>query len=137
MTACPGHLVTTADPTTRLELFPEDLDRLIDFYVGVLGFELVDDRRRESEPYVYMVRGAVRIGALKTWAPVDISNRSLPNGAEIVIEVEDLGAERDRIIAAGHPLAEDLIERPWGLTDFRVFDPAGYYLRFTTRPVRA
>jgi hypothetical protein len=31
------------------------------------------------------------------------------------------------------PLAEDLQERPWGLTDFRILDPAGYYLRITGR----
>jgi len=29
-------------------------------------------------------------------------------------------------------LAEDLVEREWGLSDFRVTDPDGYYLRFTS-----
>ena len=28
---------------------------------------------------------------------------------------------------------EDLQDRPWGLTDFRILDPAGYYLRITSR----
>ena len=29
-------------------------------------------------------------------------------------------------------LAEDLTARSWGLTDLRLFDPDGYYLRLTT-----
>ena len=35
--------------------------------------------------------------------------------------------------AAGWPLEQDLQDRAWGLTDFRVVDPAGYYLRITSR----
>jgi lactoylglutathione lyase len=42
-------------------------------------------------------------------------------------------AERDQITAAGWPITEDLRDRPWGLRDFRVLDPAGYYLRITAR----
>jgi hypothetical protein len=52
---------------------------------------------------------------------------------ELVLEVDDVMAERDRVITAGWPLAEDLQDRPWGLTDFRLLDPAGYYLRITGR----
>jgi len=37
------------------------------------------------------------------------------------------------LTAAGWPLAEDLQDRPWGLKDFRILDPAGYYLRITDR----
>jgi lactoylglutathione lyase len=50
-----------------------------------------------------------------------------------VLEVEDAAGERDRVVAAGWPLDEDLRERLWGLTDFRIVDPAGYYLRITNR----
>ena len=56
---------------------------------------------------------------------------------ELVLEVDDVAAERDRVVAAGWPLEEDLRRRPWGLTDFRVLDPAGYYLRITPEPRRA
>lgn len=56
-----------------------------------------------------------------------------PAGVELVLEVDDVVAERDQITAAGWPLAEDLRDRPWGLRDFRVLDPAGYYLRITDR----
>ena len=45
----------------------------------------------------------------------------------------DLHVERDRIRLAGWPIEEDIMRRPWGLQDFRVLDPDGYYLRFTSR----
>jgi predicted enzyme related to lactoylglutathione lyase len=116
----------------RFELFPADLDRFVDFYVGVLRFEIAADRRHEQPPYVYLRRGSIRIGALEAWEDVDRSVRSVPHGVEIVIEVEDLHAERDAVMVAGYPLAQDICRRPWGLEDFRLFDPDGYYLRFTT-----
>ena len=50
-----------------------------------------------------------------------------------MLEVDDLEAERDRVRAAGWPVDEDLTARPWGLRDFRVLDPGGYYWRITTR----
>jgi hypothetical protein len=31
------------------------------------------------------------------------------------------------------PLAEVLADRPWGLRDFRLLDPSGYYWRITSR----
>jgi lactoylglutathione lyase len=52
-----------------------------------------------------------------------------------VLEVDDVAAERDLVVAAGWPLEQDLADRPWGLTDFRVVDAAGYYLRITSRVV--
>lgn len=117
----------------RFELFPADLDRFVEFYVGVLRFEIAADRRQEHSRYVYLKRDNVRIGAVEAWEEVDPQMRSVPQGVEIVIEVDDLVAERDAIIAAGHLLQDDIVEHPWGLADFRLFDPAGYYLRFTTR----
>lgn len=123
-----------ADVSARFELFPADLDQFVDFYVQVLRFELAADRRQDDPPYVYLRRGSIRIGAIQAWEPVDPRWRATPHGVEIVIEVDDLLAERDAIVANGYPLAEDITERPWGLADFRLFDPAGYYLRVTNRP---
>jgi lactoylglutathione lyase len=117
----------------RIELFPADLDVFVDFYTRVLGFEVFADRRHEDPPYAAVRRGRVQIGAVRAWTPVDRSARGLPTGTELVLEIDDLTAERDRIIAADWPLDEDLTERPWGLTDFRLYDPDGYYLRVTTK----
>ena len=114
----------------RIELFTDDLDALVDFYTGVLGFDLVRDERDQDPGYVYLVRGSVRIGAAHRADAVDRAARRPVTGTEIVLEVDDVRAERD-IVAASWRLEEDLVARPWGLTDFRVLDPAGYYLRIT------
>jgi predicted enzyme related to lactoylglutathione lyase len=116
----------------RCEIFPADLDQTVDFYLRVLAFRLVEDRRSDEVPYIYMQRGDVRIGALMASEAVPEERRRPPTGVELVLEVGDLDAERDRVVAAGWPLCEDITERPWGLRDFRFLDPDGYYWRITT-----
>jgi uncharacterized glyoxalase superfamily protein PhnB len=78
-------------------------------------------------------RGGVKIGATRAWVAVDPVARTVPQGVEVVLEVDDLVAERDAIVAAGWPVVNDITLQPWGLTDFRLFDPDGHYIRFTTR----
>lgn len=117
----------------RLELFVADLDVTADFYTSVMGFVIADDRRHTDLPYLGMRRDQVRIGAVPSSVPVDQSARALPAGTEIVLEADDVTAERDRIVTKGWALADDLKIQPWGLTDFRLHDPDGYYLRVTSK----
>ena len=119
--------------TLRFEIFPDDLDAIVDFYTRVLLFRLIADQRGEPSPYVSLQRDDVRIGAARRAIPDARAARLPPAGVELVLEVDDVTAERDLVIAAGWPLAEDLQDRPWGLKDFRILDPAGYYLRITDR----
>ena len=65
--------------------------------------------------------------------PLDRAPRRPPTGVEIVLEVVDVEAERDRVRRAGWPITEDIASRPWGLRDFRLLDPSGYYVRLTGR----
>jgi lactoylglutathione lyase len=121
-------------PTTlRLEIFPADLNATVRFYVDLLGFTLITDRRGDEQPYLALERGAVRIGAAARPGEGSPAQRRPPTGVEIVLEVDYLHAERDRIRHAGWPIEEDIVRRPWGLQDFRVTDPDGYYLRITHR----
>ena len=53
--------------------------------------------------------------------------------SERAIDVDDVHATRDRIVERGIEPTEDLQTRDWGLTDIRVTDPDGNYLRFTGR----
>jgi predicted enzyme related to lactoylglutathione lyase len=116
----------------RIEIFPSNLDTTVTFYQSVLAFILERDERLAEIPYVALRRDGIRIGARQTTEPVSRDTRRLPAGTEIVFEVDDLHAERERILAAGYQLAEDLTARSWGLSDLRLFDPDGYYLRLTT-----
>ena len=119
--------------TLRFEIFPDDLDATVDFYMRVLGFRLTADRRGQRDEYVSLQRGSVRVGAARRAVPNIRAARLPPAGVELVLEVDDVVAERDRVTAVGWPLAEDLQDRPWGMKDFRILDPAGYYLRITDR----
>ncbi len=117
----------------RIELFPADLDATVAFYTAVLGFTLERDERSAEPGYVALVRGETRIGAAARPPVPDEEARRPPTGIEVVLEVDDLAAERERVRRAGWPVVEDVTDRPWGLTDFRVLDPAGHYLRITSR----
>ena len=119
--------------TLRVEVFPDDLDAFVLFYTQVLGFALAVDQRGSDTPYAAVERGGVRIGAARAWEPVERGARAVPTGVEIVLEVDDVAEAHRLVRAAGYPLDQDLTRRPWGLTDFRVSDPAGYYLRITSR----
>jgi lactoylglutathione lyase len=107
----------------RLELFVGDLDRSVDFYRRVLGFRLV----RQDASYASVCNGAAVLGLG--------SAAGLPErrgaGVEVVLEVDDLKAAYARVMGAGVRPVEALHERPWGLRDFRILDPDGYYLRIT------
>jgi lactoylglutathione lyase len=116
----------------RIELFPQDLDAFFDFYTNVLRFLVDRDERHAPIPYVSVHRDAVRIGAVLSSVQASPEHRIPPTGIEIVLEVEDLDAERETIVSLGWPLETDIVARPWGLRDFRLRDPDGYYLRFTT-----
>ena len=121
----------------RIELFVDDLDESIRFYEAALGFRLT---RREAE-YASLERGGAVLG-LGSIAklPSDgegpgFTRRRLAGvrgaGVEIVLEVADLDAALDAFERAGHHVVEPPRDRPWGLRDFRITDPDGYYLRIT------
>ena len=121
-----------ADLTLRIELFPKEMDRFVDFYTSVLRFRLVRDERDAAFPYVAVERGSTRIGASKAWGQTEPRHRGAETGVEIVLEVDDLEAEERSVTKAGWALEQRITLQPWGLRDFRLLDPDGYYLRITT-----
>ncbi len=119
-------------PTSlRIELFPVDLDASVRFYVDVLRFVVVRDDRPRGEAYVALRRDDVPLG-LAERATSGRGSRRPPRGVELVLEVDDVRAEHDVVSSKVAP-DEDLVDRPWGLTDFRLLDPDGYYWRVTDR----
>jgi lactoylglutathione lyase len=121
----------------RLELFVDDLDASIRFYEAALRFRLV---RREAD-YASLERGQAILG-LGSIAKLPVASDG-PGftqarlagvrgaGVEIVLEVEDPDAAFEDVTRAGGRVVEPLRERPWGLLDFRIIDPDGYYVRVT------
>src|SRR4051794_2534837 len=129
----------------RMELFVEDLDPAIAFYVDVLGFTV----RRREPGYASLRRGAVALGLGAVAGLPEHGERprfsrdrlAVDRGAgvEIVFELDDL----DQLTALHTDcqrrglILDPLQLRPWGLWDFRLADPDGYYLRITTRELPA
>ena len=120
-----------------MELFVDDLDASIAFWRDVLGFRVA----RRDEGYAGLQRGTVVLG-LGPVAKLPPSGTG-PGftqarlaagkgaGVEIVLAVDDLDAVHRSCRSAG-VIVEDLTDRPWGLRDFRITDPDGYYIRVTT-----
>lgn len=99
------------DTVNRLEveLHVPDFAPVFDFY-GKLGFQKVAHRSDETNPnYLVMERDHV---VLCFWPGNDSYYEAVKPFANVV---------------------EELRKRPWGLKDFRVEDPFGYYLRITER----
>jgi hypothetical protein len=72
--------------TLRFEIFPDDLDATVDFYLRVLRFRLIADRRDEPSPYVSLQRGSVRVGAARRAVVPDArAARRPPAGVELVL----------------------------------------------------
>jgi catechol 2,3-dioxygenase-like lactoylglutathione lyase family enzyme len=122
-----------------MELFVDDVDASVAFYTEVLGFDVA----RRGDDYVSLRRGAVVLGLgpvaklPATGAGPGFTRARLAAdkgaGVEIVLELDDvaeLTALYDRC-RARTAVAEALQDRPWGLRDFRIVDPDGYYLRVT------
>lgn len=128
--------MTGGDMKLRLELFVDEVDRSIAFYQNVLGFTLL----RKDPGYASIKRGNVTlgIGPINKLSEADgyftreRLSGELGLGVEIVLEVDDFDVMLDRVTRAGYPINEPPVLRPWGLTDFRLVDPDGYYLRITT-----
>lgn len=121
---------------TGVQLFSvpvTDQDRARDFYVDVLGFELVNDQRFSPEMRWVQVRprGAATSITLVTWFD------SLPAGSVrgTVLETDDLDGDATRLAGLGVDLGGGVQEAPWGrwveLTDP---DGNGIVLQ-TTAPV--
>lgn len=123
----------------RIELFVADLDASIRFYEVALGFGL--DRREDDYASLRRGQAVLGLGAVSK-LPLDGPGPGFTQsrvadeqgaGVEIVLEVEDLEDAYARFARAGERVAEPIRTQPWGLRDFRIVDPDGYYLRITTK----
>jgi catechol 2,3-dioxygenase-like lactoylglutathione lyase family enzyme len=126
----------TTRPALRAELFVQDVGRSTAFYRDVLGFEIL---REAPSGYVSIGREGAVLGLNPvSQLPADHPVRPGPGqrvglGVELVVVVGDVAAVHAHAVAGGQPGVTALVEQPWGLTDFRVVDPDGYYVRITGR----
>jgi len=117
----------------RLELFVPSVPDSMGFYTRVLGFETVS---YQPDDYSIFRKGAIQIALqdesqLPDDHPLKPHNRPSGLGIEIVLEVDDVDADYARVQQQQWHISDTLARRPWGLRDFRVIDPNGFYIRIT------
>ena len=124
----------------RFELFVDDVERSLAFCGAALGLQPTPGY--DPQGYVPVSAGRVRIG-LQRHSALSARHHFRPShfagprggGVEIVVEVDDVDAAfaraREAAVIHGGQI-EPLAARPWGLTDFRLIDPDGYYIRVTS-----
>jgi lactoylglutathione lyase len=131
-------MMPPAQMSVRLELFVQDMDQTIAFYSHILGFEVL----RRAEDYASLKNGTFILGLGPiTKLPAESGGyftrsrlrSALGLGVEIVLEVDDVHAAYAYVQSCGYLIEEQMQKRDWGLTDFRLVDPNGYYLRITSR----
>lgn len=125
----------------RVELFVSQPLATVAFYERLLGFEL----ERQGDDYWSLRNGSVALGVGAAESLEHGHHFLRPSaagsargvGVELVLELPSLEAvdtmyERIRsdVEAAGGRI-EPAMNRAWGLRDFRVVDPDGYYIRVT------
>lgn len=126
--------------TTLLELHVPDFEPVKQFYAH-LGFEVMWERQPEQfKGYVVM---KMEDNILCFWAGNEYvyeqlyfkkfpQNSPRGYGVEIVVMVADIDAYYQQVKNVTN-VVEDLTLQPWGLKDFRIEDPFGYYLRITSQ----
>lgn len=121
----------------RIELFVADPGASVAFYVDILGSTITG--RDESSDYASLELEGSQVAIQgRRWLPSSTPSPGRPGppglGVEIVLPVADVRSRYAAVLASAWPVTE-LVDQPWDLTDFRVQDPDGYYLRVTsTRP---
>ena len=128
----------------KVELFVRDLDASVTFYRDVLLFDEGEERQTVIEGKLHRHVPLWKGDLILALGPME----SLPEnhhlrragldvefgiGLELCLYVDD--AELDDVYAHVCKVAQtgvgELRLRPWGLRDFRIVDPDGYYIRIT------
>ena len=129
----------------KIELFVENLQRSIEFYETVLGFESGETRFVERDGqrlnHTPLRNGPILIalGAFEDLSDEHHFRRgeaSVPKGIGtefcFYVPSSKLDSWYERVLETYDKLSiERLRLRPWGARDFRVIDPDGYYLRIS------
>lgn len=130
----------TEPPAIVPELDVSDLDRSLDAYTNILGFQIL--HFRPEERFAYLVQEAAHL-MLEELAGPGRRFHSAPmeapfgRGVNLQIAVSDVDALHARVRASGLRIHIPLEERWYrqgdreaGLRQFVVADPDGYLLRF-------
>ncbi|MBE7099158.1 VOC family protein [Bacillus cereus] len=117
----------------RLELFVEDLQRSIRFYEEILTLvfskkntrvriKLGDFSLLLTPDYILNENHYLKTGGLNPKG----------KGVEIIIAFDHIEQIYQHVLEKNYPVECNLKMQSWGMKDFRIVDPDGYYLRLTS-----
>lgn len=118
----------------RLELYVRDLEKSIAFYQDVVQLKLQAMDKTGAmftAPNLKLLLTQQNI-ILKDHYFGDLTSAQKGLGVEIIIVVNDIQESYKRISSMPVKLEANLTKQYWGMTDFRLTDPDGYYLRMTS-----
>jgi len=118
----------------RFSYFTQDYDATVAFYRDGLGFPVVESWDRDPEDRG-MLFGAASglVEILKRPESGDSSHlwdERSPQGAFMVIEVEDVDKTYRQVVGKGLPIQQELTTQTWGHRSFCVREPNGLTLYF-------
>lgn len=120
---------------TGVELHVADIEKSLAFYEA-LGFRVVrrweDWIRLDRDGADLVLFGDAYVRGHEHYFTAHIDRAPRGVGVEIVIEVDDVDAVLAAATAAGLDIVKPMQDRPWKARDFRLADPDGYFLRFTS-----
>ena len=107
---------------SRFMLHPRDFDRSVRFYRDVLGLHPMREfGMGQSRGVVFFLGG----GYLEI---TDREDQPPAPSTELWLQVRDVQEAQQELRAAGVPILEGAVEKPWGLVELRVSDPDGLTL---------
>ncbi|MGE3800102.1 MAG: VOC family protein [Candidatus Kapaibacterium sp.] len=123
-----------------------DVQRAIDFYTNLLGFNLDFKQPSEGPPdfcIMSLEEATVMFGTLSEVPPSGERERNdaklwqliaergtQPSALMVYITVADVHAHYERSVKEGATVIEPLWDAPWGLTQYSLLDPDGNILTF-------
>jgi catechol 2,3-dioxygenase-like lactoylglutathione lyase family enzyme len=130
--------MTELNDMVSVRYMVDDVQKAIDFYTKVLGFEVLN---AWAPAFADVARGRLR---LLLSGPTSSAGRPMPDGAKpgpggwnrIHLIVEDIGAEVARLRDAGAKFRNEILEGPGG-KQVLIQDPAGNVIELfqpATRP---
>jgi catechol 2,3-dioxygenase-like lactoylglutathione lyase family enzyme len=112
-------------------LYVIDVDRGVDFYVGVLGLQL----EARPAPHIALLSAegvSLYLHRRPHPLPDRLTQLSIPNmtglGVMIHFTVQDVDFYEKRLDAAGYPISQRPINQSFGRRQMYLYDPDGYNL---------
>ena len=113
---------------TAMTLFAEDLDAVKEFYQKVFGLSVVfaDDDSvvfRFGDLLINLLKAAA---ASELVGPGRVATREAGSRFLLTLEVDDVDAMCEELIARGVELLNEPMDRPWGVRTASFRDPGGH-----------